>query len=480
MRAVSVLICVIVVSCFAVTSARACVCSVSSPCSSFEQAAVVFVGTVRSIDVTNGTVQRFGKTEEVLRDLVAHFEVERRFKGIPEGQGTIDVGSFVFTDCGYRFESGKRYIVYATYVGQDDLRDFRGGSLKYNLSTQVCSRTQQLPEGQNDIDLIEAMISDRPESRIFGRVVLVETELGKGPTSSKHKNVGAGMKIEARSESNAFEAITDENGNFQISAVPPGRYKVRPTLASTQSGYLGLDLAQIVEIRPPQLCGSEAIILIQSNGVIRGHVFDTEGKTAPRNIEVSLVIADSASKGLLSLVGDSTWTKDGGRYEFNGLRPGDYIVGSGLLQPPNWRSPYSGVYYPSASHQSEPKILHINEGARLDNIDIHLPEPISSFQIHGTVIDSFGKPAAGAQIEIIDVDYGKVVDKPEKLFKTGADGTFSVTGLKNRRYQVRAFLAENYLAGTGIQSEPVGITTTEPLKPVVLTLTKPGINRQQK
>jgi hypothetical protein len=227
------------------------------------------------------------------------------------------------------------------------------------------------------------------------------------------------------------------------------------------------------------LSGSEAILLIQSNGVIKGRLFDAEGKAAPRNIEVSLVVADSISKGPSSFVGGSTWTKDGGTYEFNGLKPGDYIVGTGILQPPSWRSPYAGIYSPSTSQLSNAKILHISEGEKLDSVDIHLPQPILPVTIMGTVVDKDGKPAAGAQIEIIDVDTGMVADKPEKLFKTGKDGVFSVTGVKNRRYLVRAYRAENYMAGTGIQSEPVEITTNESLRPVVLTLNQSGIFREK-
>ncbi|NLV31798.1 MAG: carboxypeptidase regulatory-like domain-containing protein [Acidobacteria bacterium] len=476
MRAIPLLICAALASCFAVNDAMACTCLAgSSPCSGLEQAAAVFVGSVRSIEVTRATVERRGKTEEVLTDMLAHFSVERSFKGIPAGRQTADVGSFVFSSCGYHFEEGRRYIVYAGAVGPDDERQFRGGDLKYDLAVNGCSRTRPLPDGQDDVDLVEAMLGGRPESRIFGKVVLVERDLRKGLFAKGEMSGVPGVKIVARDGARVHEAVTDESGGFRILAVAPGRYEVRPVLGATHSGYLGRDPVDVVEIRPPGLCGSDSIFLLQGSGVIRGQLFDGEGRPAQPNIEVSLVFADSAGKGLGAFEGASVWTKDEGRYEFNGLGPGDYIVGVGLLEPPNWRSPYSAVYHHPSAAPGGPEILHLRDVTTLENIDIHLPAPIPSFVIRGVVVDGTGRPAAGARIEIVDVEYGKVADKPEKLFQTGADGMFAVTGIADRKYRVRAFVAENYLAGTGTQSEPVGIVTNAAMEPITLTLGKPGI-----
>lgn len=476
MRVVPLMICAILASGFALKSAMACTCLAgSSPCSSLEQASVVFVGSVRSIEVTRATVERRGRTEEVLTDLLAHFDVERGFKGIPEGRQTVDVGSFVFNSCGYHFKEGRRYIVYAGVVGADDMRQFRGGDLKYTLAVEGCSRTRPLPDGQDDVELIEAMHGGKPESRIFGKVVLVERDLRKGLFAKGEMSGVPGVRIVARDGANVHVAVTDQSGRFRIRAVAPGRYEVRPVLAATQDGYLRTDPIDVVEIRPPGLCGSDSIFLLQGSGVIRGQLFDEGGMPAPRNIEVSLVFADSAGKGLGAFEGASAWTKDEGRYEFNGLGPGDYIVGVGLLEPPNWRSPYRAVYHHPGEAPGGPEILHLRDVTTLENVDIHLPAPIPSFAIRGTVIDGAGKPAAGARIEIIDVEYGKVADKPEKLFQTGADGAFAVTGLTDRKYRVRAFVAENYLAGTGIQSELIDVRTDAAMEPVTLTLGKPGI-----
>jgi hypothetical protein len=482
MRILLIMGCIAVIAGFAVTDADACMCPGSSPCSSFTKTPIVFIGKVLSIEESKAIIQRLGKTEEVRTGLLAHFDIERGYKGISESQSKIDVGTGGGNgDCGFPFKAGERYLVFAD---QNRISEHTASAtilerpLRYDLYTDICRRTQRLPEGQNDVDLIEALISGKPESRIFGQVSLIEKDMRKGPYASNIKGGMPGVKIEARSKTNTYNATTDERGNFQIRNVQPGKYKVQAVLASTQSGFLGLAQAPIIEIRPPQLCGSEAILLIQSNGVIKGRLFNTEGEAVPRNVEVSLVMADSVSKGLLSFVGSSTWTKDDGTYEFNGLLPGDYIIGLGLLHPPNWCSPYVGIYYPSASQPGEAKILHVSEGEKLNNINIHLSQPISPVKIRGTVFDSNGKAVAGAQIEILDVDFQKVVATPESnLFKTAADGAFAVTGMKNRRYQVRAFRSEKYIAGTGSQSEPVEITATDPSPPLVLTLTKPGIFR---
>jgi hypothetical protein len=74
---------------------------------------------------------------------------------------------------------------------------------------------------------------------------------------------------------------------------------------------------------------------------------------------------------------------------------------------------------------------------------------------------------------------GMVAEKPEILFKTAVDGAFAVTGLKGRSYQVRAYRAEDLFAGTGTQSEPVQMLTSDDLRPVVLTLLRSGISRDK-
>jgi 5-hydroxyisourate hydrolase-like protein (transthyretin family) len=467
MRTVTFAFSAVLIACLTAVNVHACSCLEGpSPCATFTGTPVVFVGKVINIEESKRQIQRFGKMEEIRTSLLAHFEIERAYKGIPENQVNINVGTGGGGgDCGYDFKSGERYIVFASQ-----------GSDGRAVYTGICSRTQPLPEGQNDVELIEALLKGKPETRIFGTVSRYQHELDAAPPfQSKFKGGAAGLKVEARDGANVFSAVTDEDGRFQIRDVPEGKYEIRPILLPTQSGYLELEAKSKAEIRLPQLCGADIHFLIQTNGVIRGRLFDSSGKLVPRNVEVSILTAESAFKGASAFVGSSTWTKDGGTYEFDGLLPGDYVVGAGLLHPPDWRSPYSRIYYPATTRVIEAQILHMGEGEKFNDIDIHLPPPAKTSLIRGVVFEADGKPAVKANIRLYDLEFGKTTEVPEVLFETNADGTFAVTGIEGRRYQVRAYRPLDFFAGTGIQSQPVEITTSDELKSVILTLNTPGI-----
>src|SRR5678809_77704 len=116
------------------------------------------------------------------------------------------------------------------------------------------------------------------------------------------------------------------------------------------------------------------------------------------------------------------------------------------------------------------RILHMGEGEKFNDIDIHLPPPAKTSLIRGVVFEADGKPAVKANIRLYDLEFGKTTEVPEVLFETNADGTFAVTGIEGRRYQVRAYRPLDFFAGTGIQSQPVEITTSDELKSVILTL----------
>ncbi len=107
----------------------ACLCGFpgdqASPLESLERSDAVFVGRVLDID------KKFLGFEYNVR-----FEVEKYWKGISEKNVTIETDSGGGA-CGYRFEKGEEYLVYA--YGDD------------TLSTNRCSRTRLLANAQKDL-----------------------------------------------------------------------------------------------------------------------------------------------------------------------------------------------------------------------------------------------------------------------------------------------------------------------------------------
>lgn len=105
-------------------AAFACSCAGPAPPSeAFDESAAVFAGKVAGIESSN-----YGK--------IVHFDAERAWKGVTQSAITVTTGAGG-GDCGYGFEEGKEYLVYAYGTGP--------------LSTGICGRTQPIMDAYVDL-----------------------------------------------------------------------------------------------------------------------------------------------------------------------------------------------------------------------------------------------------------------------------------------------------------------------------------------
>jgi hypothetical protein len=114
------------------TPAFACSClQPGSPKAELENADAVFLGTVSAVEPLAGGP--FPRLEVTLRLLAV-------WKGVPEGEevtlGTAADGAA----CGYGFEMGKTYVVYAY-----------GGDEGEELTTSLCTRNASKDEATEDL-----------------------------------------------------------------------------------------------------------------------------------------------------------------------------------------------------------------------------------------------------------------------------------------------------------------------------------------
>ena len=237
--------------------AYACSCYRSgSPCSQFQQSQAVFVGLVTSVTRDN-IVQMLGEKKLSYSQLVVQFTVEESLKGVETKTVEVVTGG----GCAYTFETGERYLVYAykedspTNIRGIPLTQISGGfSLSVPLSTMLCTRTQPLKQAIDDLELIRALNTGKPETRIFGRVI-DHTRQPDDP-SPFYLRPMAGVTIKAENENNHYEAQTDSDGRYQFRNIKPGVYKVTVVLPDgyTLPGTRGDFKADI-----SSTCGAEAI-----------------------------------------------------------------------------------------------------------------------------------------------------------------------------------------------------------------------------
>jgi hypothetical protein len=220
-------------------AASACTCAYQpSPCATFNATPVVFVGKVASIKEDKTEIVRFGMKEEVRTGLLAHLIVEEALKGITRKEVDVVTGGGG-GDCGYHFEEGERYLIYAypnrTGDGEDRNRmsstHIAGSGVTVvpgSLTTSICTRTSPLKGAQNDLEVIRAILNNKPETRIFGAVSdWAEVFCKSGTCFPRYAGPLAGLTVRAQSPQGNHEAKTDESGQYKFVNLPPGKYRVQ-------------------------------------------------------------------------------------------------------------------------------------------------------------------------------------------------------------------------------------------------------------
>ena len=82
---------------------------------------------------------------------VTVFEVLKSWKGITNNKITIRTGSDS-GDCGYSFQAGKQYLIYAELLGD--------GTVKTELTTNICSPTKKIEDASEEIKYLNELRDD--------------------------------------------------------------------------------------------------------------------------------------------------------------------------------------------------------------------------------------------------------------------------------------------------------------------------------
>jgi hypothetical protein len=208
-----------------------CVFYNAPPCQAYWSAQAVFVGTVREVSYSAVYERGEGDDRWNYRRRITRFSVETAYKGVerklveavteeirptpvrlPDGE--MGTKTLSHTDCDYKFEAGETYFVYANFSAQKD------GTL-----TVPSNRTRKLKDAAADMEFVNELPRMTPTAAIFGRVVRFDQNLQGAARESLPL---AGMKVTARGDKGAFEALTDADGKYHLKDLPPGSYRVTP------------------------------------------------------------------------------------------------------------------------------------------------------------------------------------------------------------------------------------------------------------
>ena len=187
--------------------AAACDCGYAgAPCKAFEKTPTVFIGRVIGISAIDlKTV-----SGDDYKDRLVSFEVERSYRGLTTKTAVVLSGWN--SDCGYRFQEGVRYLVYA-YPHSPTAK----------LTTSICTRTRPLSEASEDLEYLEKKDDPSQGAGIEGMVEELD---------SRGQSVGSleGIRVLVEGHAGRQTAATQKDGRFRLWGLLPGRYRVTPLL----------------------------------------------------------------------------------------------------------------------------------------------------------------------------------------------------------------------------------------------------------
>ena len=216
----------------------ACDCVASTPCRAVAHADAVLIGRVLSVvDAPDGQWAR-----------VVRVAVSESFIGGHTGEIEVRTG-MGGGDCGYRFDVGSTYVVYAHRTDAGE------------LTTSICSRTAKTALNGGEISMLRRL--DRAPGSI-GRVSGQIHEERRDENDRTQRAPLRGVGIEATSESGGapVRSQTDAEGRFMLSLMP-GRYRIA---AQPRPGLATRDRPIFVNVFGGQTCARVTLTLRREGG----------------------------------------------------------------------------------------------------------------------------------------------------------------------------------------------------------------------
>jgi hypothetical protein len=355
--------------------AAACICvGVGAPCEAFFDASAVFIGTVVSIDPVS-TTQPFSQRR-------VHLEVSDAFRGMTTQNVDVETGEGS-GDCGYRFNVGERYLVYASV---------RPGS--QTLTTSICTRTKPLSNAQEDAAFARAVATAPSAGGVLsGTVRNRDRRVAASQGGNPYAPI-AGVSVQVQCEDGLLHrAETDTRGRFEVGGLPVGVCSARVT--APDATYV-MNPPRDVTIRDLRAC-AEADVTIAFDGRIRGRVVDATLQP------LAGVTVDALAPGARSAPNSTAAVTDAaGAYEIAKIPPGRYVIGINARQPySRGRGLGRAIYFPGVDTVDAARTVTVGEGDAVNLDDFTLTPQAVFVQAMGIVVTGSGSPVAGAKIYLI-------------------------------------------------------------------------------
>jgi protocatechuate 3,4-dioxygenase beta subunit len=286
--------------------------------------------------------------------------------------------------------------------------------------------------------------------------------------------------------SQMLAAETTEDGRFNFTNVPPGRY----FLSAEKAGYVrqpygaapGLRRGSPLSVNPGQELTGVTLKMIP-HAVISGKVTDEDGEPMYRGFVQALERRSFRGQRQLVPVAGSQ-INDLGEYRIAGLAPGRYYIavnptpggvfsgapgrGRGRPSVSGGEMSYVTTYYPGVTDLSQATALELTQGVQLNGIDLRLRKT-KTFSISGRVLDENGAPAS--EVGVMLLPAGEQPSLISRNFAPVREGVFRMANVLPGSYILLAFRMRSSVRAAARQQVQV---SDRDLEDVALSL-EPGL-----
>jgi hypothetical protein len=434
-------------------AAQACSCLFSSaPCQTYWNTPAVFTGMV--MEVEDIRIPVGGDMDVFMRKKRIHFSVKESFRGNVSGIVEIATGSGG-GDCGYNFEQGKSYIVYA---GKNDAGE---------LTTGICTRTRPIEEAKADLDYIHGLDKMKPVATFSGGIQVYRPRRSdeEWTEESGKSQPLSGVTVYLSNASSKFEAKTKKDGTFRFEELPPGEFQLK---IPAPPGYWPKEINHTFTLHSKGCF--ETGFSFELDSSISGRVLKPDGTPASK-IMIHMVPVEQID---LPHQPDPHFaeTDDGGRFVLRGLTPGSYYLGVRLLRITMSDFPYPRTFYPGVAKLDEAAVVNVIAGRPQPGLEFQLPQPLKTRKIQGIVLMADGKPAKNYSVFTKDIEYSRGGMGDGMGVEIGTDGKFSIIRPDGIAYAIYAYTA--FPDGNQMHAEPISVPSEGAQEGLKLIINQPG------